>query len=199
MDQRGGRIGLLGDLDRLPSPQLAGLEVGHEHDALGAEAVRGRQLRAGAEALEAGDGQVDLPLRLLLLAQEPAEATQPASRVEGRPLGANRLGQRDRLLLQLGCLVDLTEQVPLLRGSLDHLGTLGRIVLVGGGRVHEPAKRLAVGVEGLRAIACQREVVARLGQVVAVAVVPRQLGDLLLAAVLLQPGADPPVQRRAGC
>ena len=105
-----------------------------------AEAVRDRQLGAGPEPLEAGDGQVDLAFRLLLVAQQPAEAAEPASRVEGLPLGADRLGQRDRLLLQLRRGLDLAEQVALLGGCLDHLGALARIVDEGVGRVGEPAE-----------------------------------------------------------
>ena len=63
--------------------------------------------------------------------QEPAEAAEPAPRVEGGPFGTDRLGQGDRLLLQLRRRLDLAEQVALLGGRLDHLGALGRIVDVG--------------------------------------------------------------------
>ena len=124
VDEGGRGIGLLGDLDRLARPLLAGIEVRLEHDALGAEAVRHRQLRARSEALEAVDREIDLALRLRLVAEQPAEAAEPAARVEGGALRADRLVERDRLFLELGRLVDLAEQVALLRRRLDHLGAL---------------------------------------------------------------------------
>ena len=62
MHQRGGRTGRLRDLDRLAGPVLAASKSGIQHDALRAEAVRHRQLRARPETLETLDGQGVLAL-----------------------------------------------------------------------------------------------------------------------------------------
>ena len=195
MHEGGGAIGLLGNLDRLARPLLPGLEVGLEHDALRAEAVRHRQLGARSQALQALDREIDLALRLRLVAEQPAQSPEPAPRAERGTLCADRLEERDRLFLLVRRLTDVAEQIALHRGRLDHLGPLLGIVRDGFGRIGEPVVGLAVRVQRRRPLTGQPQIASRLLAVVAVAVVARELGDLLLAAVLLDPRADATVQR----
>ena len=121
VDEGAGRAGRLGDLDRLARPVLALVEIGNQHQALGAEAVGHRQLRARSEALEALDGQGVLPLRFHRVAEQPDVAAEPGPGVgRGPSLPAASWMAIASSWMRVASL-GLAEQIDLLGGRLEQL------------------------------------------------------------------------------
>ena len=104
--------------------------------------------------------------------------------------GVELLGARD----VLDCHPDLAGDVAQERGPLQHVSPPDRLVAEELRGLEIEDARFVGCVEALGPLGGLREQLARPLGVVAVAVVGRDGGNLLLAAVLLQPGADLPVQ-----